>query len=74
MKYSYSHPERTCHAVISSGSRIEMGEPRCKFFSHDPMSGARGAKGAYFHTQKVKNWGQGAMAPVAPLDQLLVIP
>ena len=28
----------------SSRSRIEMGGPRCKIVSHDPMSGARGAK------------------------------
>ena len=31
--------------VTSSGSRIEMGGPRCKIFSHDPMSGVRGANG-----------------------------
>ena len=37
-----------------------MGGPRCKIFSHDPMFGT------YFHTRKVKNWGQGEPWPPWP--------
>ena len=51
-----------------------MWGPRCKMFSHGPMSGARGPKvlfGTYSHMQKVQNWDRGAMAPVAPLNLLL---
>ena len=56
--------------VISSGSRIEMGGPRCKIFSHCPMSGPRGAKGLVwyiFSYAKGEKLGPGAVTPEAPL-------
>ena len=49
------------------GGKVQM-------FIHGPMPGARGPKflfGTYSHMQKVQHWGQGAMAPVAPLDPIL---
>ena len=30
--------------------------------------------GTYFHTQKVKNWGQGAMAPRCPTGSATGLP
>ena len=47
---------------------------RCKIFSHDPMSGARGQKVLFwyiFSYAKGEKLGQGGMAPKAPLDLLL---
>ena len=46
--------------------RIETGVAGCKKFSHDPMSGDRGAKGLVwyiFSYAKGENWRKGAMAP-----------
>ena len=46
-------------------------------FSHGPMSGTKGDQrfvNTYSHTRKVQNWGQGAMASVAPpVDPLLAV-
>ena len=48
---------------------LRWGGPRCKMFSHGPMSGAGGAKvlfGTYSHTRKVQNWDQGVWPPCPP--------
>ena len=50
----------------SSGSRIEMGGPRCKMFNHDAMSGARGQRSCLVHIlicKRCKIGATGAMAP-----------
>ena len=55
--------------MLSTGSRIEIGGPRCKIFSHGTMSGARGAKGLVwyiFSYAKGEKLGTGEPWPPGP--------
>ena len=54
------------HASRSSGSRIEIGGQGAKFLVMALCLGSGGQRscfGTCLHMRKVKNWGQGAMAP-----------
>ena len=44
-----SDPNKQEMGKYSSGSRIEMGGPRCKIFSHGPMFGAGGQRSCLVH-------------------------
>ena len=58
---------------VSSGSKIEMGGPKCKCLVMALRLGPGEAKvflGTYSHTKKVQNWGSEGHGP---LDLLLCV-